>query len=89
MASSTLSADQWSVDETRCMTECACENPDRLMSIASWCLYWGINESFARKLIRTGQIERVRLGRRIYLTKSEGNAVIARNTLVAPTRHSG
>ncbi|MDO8147352.1 helix-turn-helix domain-containing protein [Isoptericola sp. b515] len=63
------------------------DNPDRLMSVPEWCAYWGIGEPFTRKLIRLEKIYPVRLGRRVFLPKSEGNAVIARNTDYDPMCH--
>ncbi|MFB7800344.1 helix-turn-helix domain-containing protein [Isoptericola sp. NPDC056134] len=75
------------VDDDHCRSHCECDNPDRLMSVPDWCDYWGIGEPFTRKLIRQGEIEPVRLGRRVYLTKSQGNAVIARKTVTNPMRH--
>ncbi len=67
--------------------ECACENPNYLMSVREWCAYWGIGEPFARKLIRERQIDVVRLGRRVFLMKSEGDAVIARSTTHSTYRY--
>lgn len=74
-------------DNTNNTTECACANPDYLMGVPEWCAYWGIGEPLARKLIRAGQIDVVRLGRRVFLTKSEGDAVIARSTTSSAYRY--
>lgn len=69
------------------IAECMCENPNYLMSVREWCAYWGIGEPFARKLIRERQIDAVRIGRRVFLVKSEGDAVIARSTTPSTNRY--
>ncbi|CPU63348.1 Uncharacterised protein [Mycobacteroides abscessus] len=67
--------------------ECACENRNYLMGVPEWSAYWGIGEPFVRKLIRERQIDVVRIGRRVFLVKSEGDAVIARSTTPSAYRY--
>ena len=76
-------------DSSGSATECACENPNYLMGVPEWSAYWGIGEPFVRKLIRERQIDVVRLGSRVFLVKSEGDAVIARNTTPSTYRYFG